>query len=188
MCPTRHRQSHQHLVFGSGLSYPSLSHVTDGYATTERDDFLQAQALMLSTPSTHETHARHAHRPRHRVVRNFPLILCQANDVVMLQLVARRSILGNVSLKTSKYLGSFHRLHAHFLTFQVASRHPSRAHLLHVRVVHSKLASGRWPRLETDAHLPRRVKATLASWGFESNRRKAIGAGLDGEGTVLEGW
>lgn len=55
---------------------------------------------------------------------------------------------------------------------------------MHARVVHSKLASGRWPRLETDSHLPRRVRATLASWGFESNRRKAssVGAGLDGEG------
>eukprot|EP00752_Nemacystus_decipiens_P009585 g8564.t1 len=55
---------------------------------------------------------------------------------------------------------------------QVAARHPDRAHQLHVRVVHSKLASGRWPRLETGAQLPTRVKATLASWGFESNRRE----------------
>lgn len=66
----------------------------------------------------------------------------------------------------------------------MAARHPSRAHLLQVRVVHSKLASGRWPRLETDAHLPTRVKAALASWGFEPSRREvgSVDAGLGGEG------
>lgn len=70
------------------------------------------------------------------------------------------------------------------LASQVAARHPSRAHLLQARVVHSKLASGRWPRLETDAQLPTRVKAALASWGFASNRREASSAdaGLNGEG------
>lgn len=71
---------------------------------------------------------------------------------------------------------------SHYLVFQVAARHPSTAHLLHVRVVHSKLACGRWPRLETDAHLPRRVRATLASWGFESSRREVSSADADPDG------
>lgn len=68
---------------------------------------------------------------------------------------------------------------------KVAARHPSRAHLLHMQVVHSKLASGRWPRLGTDALLASRVKATLASWGFESNRREvsSVEAEQEGEGT-----
>ena len=54
--------------------------------------------------------------------------------------------------------------------------------MLHVQVVHSKLASGRWPRLGSDAHLASRVKAALASWGFESNRRRvSSGAEADHE-------
>lgn len=62
--------------------------------------------------------------------------------------------------------------------------------MLQVRVVHSKLACGRWPRLETDAHLPARVKATIASWGFESNRPNvsSVDASLGGKGKSMGGW
>lgn len=62
---------------------------------------------------------------------------------------------------------------------QVAARHPNRAHLLHAQVIHSKLASGRWPRLGTSTCLPNRLRRALESWGFETDRREIDGTRKD---------
>ncbi|CBN79144.1 conserved unknown protein [Ectocarpus siliculosus] len=61
------------------------------------------------------------------------------------------------------------------LEVQVAARHPNRGHLLHAQVIHSKLASGRWPRLGTSVCLPNRLRRALESWGFETDMREIDG-------------
>ncbi|CAN0040980.1 unnamed protein product [Ectocarpus sp. 8 AP-2014] len=61
------------------------------------------------------------------------------------------------------------------LEVQVAARHPNRDHQLHAQVIHSKLASGRWPRLGTSMCLPNRLRRALESWGFETDRREIDG-------------
>ncbi|CAM9715266.1 unnamed protein product [Ectocarpus fasciculatus] len=69
------------------------------------------------------------------------------------------------------------------LEVQVAARHPNRAHLLHAQVIHSKLASGRWPRLGTSMCLPNRLRRALESWGFETDRREIGGTRKDENST-----
>ncbi|CAM9779163.1 unnamed protein product, partial [Ectocarpus sp. 4 AP-2014] len=61
------------------------------------------------------------------------------------------------------------------LEVQVAARHPNQGHLLHAQVIHSKLASGRWPRLGTSMCLPNRLRRALESWGFETDRGEIDG-------------
>ncbi|CAM9701561.1 unnamed protein product, partial [Ectocarpus sp. 13 AM-2016] len=70
------------------------------------------------------------------------------------------------------------------LEVQVAARHPNRGHLLHAQVIHSKLASGRWPRLGTSMCLPNRLRRALESWGFETDRREVDGARKDENSTA----
>ncbi|CAB1117179.1 unnamed protein product [Ectocarpus sp. CCAP 1310/34] len=65
------------------------------------------------------------------------------------------------------------------LEVQVAARHPNRGHQLHAQVIHSKLASGRWPRLGTSTCLPNRVRRALESWGFKTDKREIGGTRKD---------
>ncbi|CAN0394711.1 unnamed protein product, partial [Ectocarpus sp. 12 AP-2014] len=70
------------------------------------------------------------------------------------------------------------------LEVQVAARHPNRGHLLHAQVIHSKLASGRWPRLGTSMCLPNRLRRALESWGFETDKQEIDGTRKDENSTA----
>eukprot|EP00904_Undaria_pinnatifida_P012546 jgi/Undpi1/8421/HiC_scaffold_25.g10889.m1 len=155
------------------MAWPEHGFIESGDVVVTVEHCHECHGHRMTTRHDPEVYLRHANAVKELLIESLRRAPIRLAVVLKRADLQSEPAVGGGGVKLPRRVGAFE--------VQVAARHPREAKPVQAQVVHSKLASGRWPRLGDD-RVPNRVKTVLSSWGFKTDVEAAGGGGKNGAG------